>query len=190
MHEILDEHPLVKKFNWTNLITPEENEQAIDVIEKLVAGGHYFTNSPRYQTNVNLFQRNEAFWLKFRLSFLFSVFMYLGREARVSDMMAWSYMTNLDTEENRDLYWHTHNNNQWKTKMSGVWYLRIPDEIKDRDHAGTEFAPNGVDGDSKFFIRPAEFHWAIFPGNLWHRPGIIQSDKFRFIIAADVEYQV
>lgn len=190
MYTVVDENELVKKYNWSSLITEQDNLQAISVIEQLVANGNYFTNSPRYQTNVNLFQRTEPCWLKFRLSFLFSVFMYLGKEARVAEMMAWSYMTNLDTEENRDQYWHTHNNNQWKTKMSGVWYLRIPDDVRDRDYTGTEFAPNGVDSDGKFFVKPADLHWVIFPGSVWHRPGIIQSDKYRFVLAADVEYQI
>jgi len=189
MNTVIDQNELCKKYNFSSLITPEDNLKAISIIENLITEGHYFTNSPRYQTNVNLFGLDDPIWLKYRMSFLFSIFMYLGKEVQVSEMMSWSYMTNLDTVENRDIYWHHHNTNQWKKKMSGVFYLRIPDDVTDTDLAGTEMAPNGVDGPGKYFVRPSEFTWSIFPGTLWHRPGIVQSNKYRFIIAADVEYQ-
>jgi hypothetical protein len=189
MNKVIEQNDLIKKFDYSSLITIEDNRQAMKIIEDLVSKGNYFTNSPKYQTNINLFNLEHPVWLKYRLSFLFSVFMYLGREVKVSEMMAWSYMTNLDTEENRDMYWHHHNNNPYKKKMSGVFYLHIPDDVKDRDYAGTEFAPDGVEGDIKYFVPPSDLTWSIFPGNLWHRPGIIQSEKFRFVIAADIEIQ-
>lgn len=187
MYTAIDSNELIKKFDYTNIITAQDNQTAMRIIEDLIRKGNYFKNSPKYQTNINLFKLEEPVWLKYRLSFLFSVFMYLGKEVKVSEMMAWSYMTNLDTEENRDLYWHHHNNNPYKKKMSGVFYLHIPDDVKDRDYAGTEFAPNGVEGQNKYFVKPQEFSWAIFPGDLWHRPGIVQSRNYRFVMAADIE---
>jgi hypothetical protein len=105
-------------------------------------------------------------------------------------MMAWSYMTNLEGAEDRDKLWHDH----WHPStpdakmMSGVFYLHIPEDVKDRDYCGTEMAPNGPDADGKFFIRPEEFKWLIYPSNQWHRPGILQSNDYRFILAVDVEY--
>jgi len=189
MYTIVEENELCKKYDFSSLITEQDTQRAIEMIKQLIAEGQYFTNSPRYQTNVNLFGLPDPVWLKFRMSFLMSVFMYLGREAKVAEMMSWSYMTNLDTQENRDVYWHTHNTNQWKQKMSGVLYLHIPDDVENYDLAGTEFAPNGVEGDGKYFVKPAHLTWSIFPGSVWHRPGIAQSHKYRFVIAADVEYQ-
>ena len=124
------------------------------------------------------------------MSFLFSVFMYLGREVRVSNMMAWSYMTNLETHEDRDKLWHNH----WHPKnpdakmLSGIWYLHIPENVKDRDYCGTEMAPNGPDKDGKFFLKPTDRNWLVYPSDQWHRPGIPQSNDYRFIIAADIEY--
>ena len=109
----IESNDIVKTFNYSSTISAEDNQTVIKIIEELVDKGSYFTNSPRYQTNVNLFKLDESIWLKYRLSFLFSVFMYLGKEVKVSEMMAWSYMTNLDTEENRDSYWHHHNNNPY-----------------------------------------------------------------------------
>ena len=183
----IESNDIVKTFNYSSTISAEDNQTVIKIIEELVDKGSYFTNSPRYQTNVNLFKLDESIWLKYRLSFLFSVFMYLGKEVKVSEMMAWSYMTNLDTEENRDSYWHHHNNNPYKKKMSGVFYLHIPDDVKEQEYAGTEFAPDGVEGQNKYFVKPQQFTWIVFPGDLWHRPGIIQSNKYRFVIAADIE---
>ena len=125
------------------------------------------------------------------MSFLFSVFMYLGREVKVGNMMAWSFMTNLEGAEERDNLWHHHWHPQTPSNkmMSGIFYLRIPDDVKDRDYCGTEMAPNGPNDEEKFFIRPTDFNWLIYPGDQWHRPGIVQSNQYRFILAVDIEYQ-
>jgi len=190
MQSVIDQNEVFRKFDFSSVITKQDNETAVGIIRDIVADGNYFTNSPRYQTKENIFKRQEAVWLKYRMSFLFSVFMYLGREVKVSEMMAWSYMTNLEGAEDRNKLWHNH----WHPStpdarmMSGVFYLHIPEDVKDRDYCGTEMAPNGPEGDGKFFVRPEEFKWLIYPSNQWHRPGIVQSNNYRFILAGDVEY--
>ena len=190
MRSVIDQNEVFRKFDFGSVITKQDNETAVGIIRDIVADGNYFTNSPRYQTKENIFKRQEAVWLKYRMSFLFSVFMYLGSEVKVSEMMAWSYMTNLEGAEDRNKLWHDH----WHPStpdarmMSGIFYLHIPEDVKDRDYCGTEMAPNGPDGDGKFFIRPEEFKWLIYPSNQWHRPGIVQSNNYRFILAGDVEY--
>jgi hypothetical protein len=191
MLPIIEENNLVRKFNFSSLITKQDDFEACNVIRQIVADGNYFTNSPKFQTKENLFSRSESIWLKYRMSFIFSVFMYLGREVKVSEMMAWSYMTNLEGAEDRDKLWHDH----WHPKnpnskmMSGIFYLHIPDDVKDRDYAGTEIAPHGPEGDGKFYVRPTDGTWLIYPSNTYHRPGIVQSNQYRFILAADIEYQ-
>jgi hypothetical protein len=191
MLPIVEENTLVRKFNFSSLITKQDDFEACNVIRQIVADGNYFSNSPKFQTKENLFARPESVWLKYRMSFIFSVFMYLGREVKVSEMMAWSYMTNLEGAENRDKLWHEH----WHPKnpnskmMSGIFYLHIPDDVKDRDYAGTEIAPHGPEGDGKFYVRPTDGTWLIYPSNTYHRPGIVQSNQYRFILAADIEYQ-
>jgi hypothetical protein len=126
------------------------------------------------------------------MSFMFSLFMYLGREVKVSEMMAWSFMTNLQGAENRENLWHNH----WHPKnpnskmFSGVYYLHIPNDVKDRDYCGTEIAPNGAEQDGKYFITPTTGHWIIYPSDTWHRPGIVQSTQYRFVLAADIEVNV
>jgi hypothetical protein len=72
--------------------------------------------------------------------------------------------------------------------LSGIYYLKIPDDVQDLDYCGTEIAPNGVEGDGKFFVKPEIGNWIIYPSDTWHRPGIVQSNQFRFILAADIEY--
>jgi hypothetical protein len=189
--KVIDQNEVFRKFDFSSVITKADNQAACEIIKGIIADGNYFTNSPKYQTKENIFSRQEAVWLKYRMSFLFSVFMYLGREVKVSNMMAWSFMTNLEGAEDREKLWHNH----WHPKnpnnkmLSGIFYLHIPDDVKDRDYTGTEMAPDGPDGDSKFFVRPTDGSWLLYPSNQWHRPGIVQSNNYRFILAVDVEYQ-
>jgi len=190
MHTVIDQNSTFRKFDFSSTISQTDNTEAIGIIKNIIADGNYFTNSPKYQTKENIFGRSEAIWLKYRMSFLFSVFMYLGREVKVGNMMAWSFMTNLEGAEDRETLWHHH----WHPKnpdakmLSGVFYLDIPKDVKDRDYAGTEMAPNGPAGDGKFFVSPSDYTWLIYPSKEWHRPGIVQSNNYRFILAADIEY--
>jgi hypothetical protein len=187
MNIVIDENGLCKKFNYSSLITSADKDQAISSINTIIDSGAYFKNSPKFQTQENVFARPEACWLKYRMTFLTSVFLYLGREARVSNMMAWSFKTNNSTVENRDTYWHHHNKHSG-TSLSGILYLHIPDDVKDLDTCGTEMAPNGPDADGKFYVRPYEHTWLIYPSQTWHRPGIVQSDQWRYVLAADIDY--
>jgi len=186
--QVIDQNDTFRKYDFSSVITEQDNNTAIGIIKEIIAGGNYFTNSPKYQTKENIFGRQEAIWLKYRMSFLFSVFMYLGHEVKVAEMMAWSFMTNLEGAEDREKLWHHHHHKAEKKMLSGIFYLHIPDDVKDRDYCGTEMAPSGPSGDGKFFIRPTDFNWLIYPSNQWHRPGIVQSNNYRFILAADIEY--
>lgn len=192
MHTIIDQNQTFKKYNFSSLITDSDNQTACKIIKEIIESGNYYTNSPRFQTKENIFNRSESVWLKYRMSFLFSVFMYLGREAKVFNMQAWSFMTNLEGAEDRNNLWHHHwHPKQANSKMlSGIWYLDIPNDIIDRDTAGTEMAPNGPEGTGRFYVRPTDYNWLIYPSDQWHRPGIVQSNQYRFILAADVEYLV
>ena len=187
---VIDQNYVFRKFNFSSVIDTKDDIAACSIIQNIVETGKYFDNSPKFQTKENLFGRSEDIWLKYRMSFLFSVFMYIGKEVKVSNMMAWSYMTNLTTHENRDNLWHNHwhPQNPEAKMISGIWYLHIPEDVQDRDYCGTEMAANGPENDGKFFVKPSDGHWLIYPSDQWHRPGIPQSDRYRFIIAADVEY--
>jgi hypothetical protein len=190
MHTVIDRNDTFRKFDFSSVISLEDNESAIGIIKNIIASGNYFTNSPKYQTKENIFARPESVWLKYRMSFMFSVFMYLGREVKVSNMMAWSFMTNLDGVEDRETLWHNHwhPQNPNAKMLSGIFYLHIPEDVKDRDYCGTEMAPNGPENDGKYFVKPTDYNWLIYPSNQWHRPGIVQSKDYRFILAVDIEY--
>jgi hypothetical protein len=190
MQPVFDQTELVRKFNFRSVLTEQDDATACGIVTSIISDGNYFTNSPKFQTKENIFARPEPIWLKYRMSFMFAVFMYLGREVKVSNMMAWSFMTNLQSAEDREKLWHNHwHPSQPDAKMlSGVYYLHIPDDVKDRDYCGTEIAANGVNQPGRYFVRPATGHWIIYPSQTWHRPGIVQSDKFRYVLAADIEY--
>jgi hypothetical protein len=190
MHTVIDQNDTFRKFDFSSIITEQDNAEAISIIRNIVAEGNYFENSPKYQTQENIFARPEAVWLKYRMSFLFSVFMYLGREVKVNNMMAWSFMTNLEGAEDREKLWHDHwhPQNPNAKMLSGIFYLHIPEDVKDRDYCGTEMAPNGPNGDGKFFVCPSDYNWLLYPSNQWHRPGVVQSNDYRFILAVDIEY--
>jgi len=100
--KVIDQNNIFRKYDFSSVISKDDNIQTCDVVRNIIANGDYFTNSPKYQTKENLFARPEPIWLKYRMSFLFSVFMYLGREVKVSNMMAWSFMTNLEGAEDRE----------------------------------------------------------------------------------------
>jgi hypothetical protein len=190
MIPVIDYNSTFQKFDFSSIIKKEDNQQACEIVKDIISSGNYFTNSPKYQTKENIFSRIEPVWVKYRMSFLMSLFMYLGREVKVSNMMAWSFMTNLEGAEDRDKLWHNHwhPQNSNAKMMSGIFYLHIPEDVKDRDYCGTEMAPNGPTNDGKFFVRPTDGNWLIYPGDQWHRPGIVQSHNYRFILAVDVEY--
>jgi len=193
MIPVIDQDSIFKKFDFSSVITSDDTKYAINTIQQIINSGKYFKNSPLFQTEENLFKIQDPVWLKYRMSFLISVFMYLGREVQVSDMMAWSFMTNLAGQQDRDNLWHHHAQDVKEgsivKKMSGIMYLHIPEDVTDRDTCGTEMAPNGPTGDGKLFVRPSEYTWLIYPSKIWHRPGIVQSNNYRFILAADVKYR-
>jgi len=184
---VISQNEVFRKYNFASTVSPADIDEAKRIITDIIEQGNYWENSPKYQTKENLFARPEEVWLKFRMSFLFSVFMYYGREVKVGNMQAWSFMTSLNTAEDREILWHHHQHKPSPKSMSGIWYLHIPEDVNNRQYCGTEFAPQGPEKDGKFFVEPQEYSWLVYPSHYWHRPGIPQSDKYRYIIAADVD---
>lgn len=175
---------LVKSYDYSSLITDADAEEACAVIKSIIDSGNYFTNSPPYQTKENIFARPEAVWLKYRMTFLTSMFLYLGKEHRVANMMAWSFMTNNVSQPNRDTLWHHHDKHGMKG-ISGILYLNVPDP---NPESGTEMAPEGPEGAGKFYVGPNKHTWNIYPSETWHRPGVITTDAYRFVLAVDIGY--
>jgi len=91
---IIDSNDTFRKYDFSSTITQDDVNEAITIIKGIIDSGNYWENSPKFQTKENIFARPESVWLKFRMSFLFSIFMYMGREVKVGKMQAWSFMTN------------------------------------------------------------------------------------------------
>jgi hypothetical protein len=184
---LIDVNDDVAKFDFSSLITEQDQKEAMRQIRNIIDNGAYFKNSPKFQTQMNLFGIKDPVWLKFRMSFIFSVFMYLGREVSISQLMAWSFMTNNDVVEDRDNLWHTHHYTDGKNTISGIYYLHVPNDA-DYDTSGTEFAPNGVGSPERYTVKPTPYNWIIYPGRIYHRPTPPQSKDYRFVLAADLEF--
>jgi hypothetical protein len=171
-------------FDFSSLITADDCIGAKDDIRQIIASGNYFKNSPPYQTNENVFLRQSESWMKFKMTFIISCFMYLKQEVKIKNIQSWSFMTSDKTQENRDTHWHTHQYDNERV-LSGVFYLHIPNNA-DKATSGTEFAINGVDQPERWVSPVLDYHWFIYPGKTWHRPMPPQSSEDRFIIAADM----
>lgn len=176
----------VVHYDWSNLIDEESKKLMCNDINDVIAEGNFWKNSPPYQTNINIFGLPHEHWNNLKMSFIWSCFAYLGREAQIKSIKSWGYKTNIDTQEDRDTYWHQHIR-EGSTTISGVFYLNKPSEDDDLSTLGTEIAPNGVEGPEKYFAEMRVGNWIIFPGKTWHRPGILTSNNYRYIVAADME---
>jgi len=173
-------------YDWTSLIDANARKSLVSDIDEIIDQGHYWRNSPPYQTNINIFSLQSEHWNNLKMSFIWSCFAYMKQERQIKAVKSWGYKTNLQTEENRDNYWHTHIRPD-ATVLSGVYYIDMPANVN-FDIAGTEFAPNGVEHPESYHFAQAKIgHWIIFPGASWHRPGILQSNEWRYIVAADME---
>lgn len=183
----VDHQGIFENYNFGSVITEQDQIDAVKKITEIINSGQYFKNSPKFQTQVNLFGLEDPLWMKFRMSFIFSVFMYLGREVKINHLMAWSFMTNNEVSENRENLWHTHHYTEGKTTISGIWYLKIPTDA-DYKSSGTEFAPNGVEQAERLTLEPVPNNWLIYPGRIYHRPTAPQSKDYRYVLAADLEF--
>jgi hypothetical protein len=185
--KIIEQSSDFVKYDFSSVIKEQDCEAAKRIIKQIIESGNYFENSPKFQTKENIFNRSEDVWLKFRMSFMFAAFMYLGREVKITNLQSWSFITSLNHPEDREKLWHNHQFQGAKT-VSGIFYLHIPGDVDNYDTCGTEFAPNGLEDSERVFVKPTPYSWLIYPGKIWHRPGIVQSFQDRYVIAADMEF--
>jgi hypothetical protein len=175
-------------YDWNNLIGADSRRRLVANVDEIIASGNYFTNSPKFQTKVNVFGMQSTDWVNLKMSFIWSCFAYMNREVKIKNIQSWSFQTSLNTAENRDILWHNHDHDLTTTTISGVYYCQLPNDVKDLNTAGTELAPNGVESEGKYFAPWKTGQWMIYPGKIWHRPGILQSNENRYIVAADMEF--
>lgn len=172
-------------YNWNHLIGRKDRLAMCEDVRAIIASGQYWENSPKYQTNVNIFGEQGAHWSNLKMSFIWSVFAFLGKEVQIKNVQSWSFMTSRKYPENRDNLWHHHHHDQSVNSVSGVYYARVPVAKK---QCGTEFAPKGLEDASRIMLPPKEGEWVIYNSKEWHRPGELLSDKDRFIVAADLQF--
>jgi len=171
-------------YDWTGLISQEARNQITHDIDLAIGEGHYWKNSPPYQTDINMFGLQTQHWNNLKMSFIWSCFAYVQRERQIKTIKSWGYKTNLTTQEDRDTYWHQHMRDE-NLVVSGVYYAKMPMGC-DPATSGTELAHTTPQGDTEY-VPAKEGHWLIFPGKTWHRPGILESNDWRYIVAADME---
>lgn len=171
-------------YDWNSLIDEKHRDRMRNDIEMGIRAGKFWHNSPKYQTNWNVFQD----FTDLKMAFIWSAFRYLGKEVQIKNIQSWAFQTSLKHAEDRDTLWHHHNHNPATKTVSGVFYLHLPEDVKDLEKAGTELAPVSPEGEGNIFVPWKTGHWMIYPGAVWHRPGVVQSLNDRYIVAADMEF--
>ncbi len=176
---------MIKKYNFENLISTEDVDKVTIKVDELFDSDDWAKSVPHYQTWPDLFKYDQLF--KFKYSFILSCYLYLNKEVDIVDIKSWCYMNfysnfhRNSVKSKLDILWHSHSEDNTK-KLSGIFYLSNPKDVDDYSSTGTFFrgCPN---------IVPQDFHWFIYPSYLMHRPGKIQSEQKRYILAADLYYE-
>ena len=191
MTKIIEHNDIFRKYNYSGLITAEDNQHIIHTVQEIIAKGNYFdeAHSPKYQTKENIFARQTATFLKMRMTFIMSCFFYIGKEVKIKGINAWSFQTNVQDNLERERLWHHHHQDQTYPKLSGIYYVHIPKDEPNPNTTGTEFATSG-DLKETFYITPQPHTWLIYPSDVWHRPGICTSKENRYVVAGDMQYQI
>jgi len=171
-------------YDWTSLINASSKQRMMENIDQVIDAGDYWKNSPPYQTNINIFGLPTEDWINLKMSFIWSCFAYMKQERQIKSVKSWGYKTNVDTQENRDNYWHQHLRDD-SIVLSGVYYLKMPYGAN-LETSGTELAHTTPEGNTTY-VPAKEGYWLIFPGKSWHRPGILEKQDWRYIVAADME---
>ena len=171
-------------YDWTSLIDSDARRHMVTDIEYVIKDGHYWKNSPPYQTDINVFGLTTDYWNNLKMSFIWSAFAFMEKERQIKTIKSWGYKTNVDTQEDRNSYWHQHNR-EGSLVVSGVYYVKMPEGCN-LATSGTELAHTTPEGTTEY-VPAKEGHWIIFPGKTWHRPGILESKDWRYIVAADME---
>ena len=97
----------IKKYDWNYLITQKDRDMVCEDVKQAINDGKFWTNSPKFQTNFNVFGFQSPHWMKLKMSFIMSCFMFLEKEVQIKAIQAWSFMTKLPGED-REKLWHHH----------------------------------------------------------------------------------
>ena len=156
----------------------------MSIIDLIIDSGNIAKNVPGLQTLPYLFELQEFFKLK--QSFILSCSSYLNKNLDIKSLECWCHVNFYDFHKNedREKLWH-HHGSQSSYDLSGLYYLKVPSNIWTKNKSGTEFKDDKIKN-----IIPEDFCWFIYPSNLLHRPGLIKSNERRYVIAADIKYNI
>lgn len=174
-----------KFYNFNDIILEQDRKNVCNDVKSLIEAGRFWQNSPKYQTNLNVFGLNGEHWMKLKMSFILSAFMFLRKEVQIKNIQAWSFQTSLKYQEDRESLWHHHLHDTSVNSVSGIYYVHLPVE---EDICGTEFAPKGPKNKERLQLPPKVGHWLIYNSKEWHRPGELKSEDNRYIVAADLQF--
>mgnify|MGYP003343578492 CR=1 FL=1 len=168
-------------YDFTSLISVEENKGYCDFLEKYILDGGYDKDPdhwPKYQTDTTrFFDYKELTNLK--MSFLYSAFAFLGGPVNMVDLKSWALMSKPDMFRTLNGGWHHHDQYQEYgciSVLSGIYYARVNDHRE-----GTRFR--------EFVIDPSERHWYIYPGTLEHTTNKVVGPEWRMLFVADLLYK-
>ena len=182
---------MYETFDWTNLITKDDRSSIAEDIRSIIEQGDYYKNAPKYQTTMEVFSIKKPHWSKLRMSFYWSCFAFHKGEVSIKHLKSWGVITSSKWAEDRENLWHHHAwyANATLPRLSGIFYIELPEENLNDLECGTEFAPVGTKNSKRFWVPPLIGHWVIYPAELFHRPGILKSEKERIVVAADLGWE-
>ena len=87
---------LVKKYNFSSLITEEDNQLYKEEIDTLISNGDYWIQKgkPLYQTKGNLFESSSLHWLKLAYTFSTACKLYVEKDIPLCDYRSWGLRIN------------------------------------------------------------------------------------------------
>ena len=155
----------------SHMVSSKDVEDFISNVDRhLETKGHKGGSAPLFQTVGDIFEEPWAQIL--RESFMYACRQITNNVSLMPNPQGWCYKTNHETYSGVDAedLWHDHS-----IGVSGVFYLRVPDKT------GTEFQEVSIPN-----IVPRELHWHLFQSSWVHRPMKVESEDWRYVLAADM----
>jgi len=75
-------------YDWDSLIDANSRQRMVTNVDEIIASGNYFTNSPRFQTKVNVFGLQSNDWINLKMSFIWSCFAYMNKEVQIKNIQS------------------------------------------------------------------------------------------------------
>lgn len=184
------DHPFgIKEYSYSDF-TQSVMDSCVEHLEK-----HYFSNPdmcdlerPGHQTIQTLF--GDPMFSTISNAFLLSVRQYVNDPEIVTaidlnqehylEFDSWCYVNWKDDTYDEPGGWHSHNENNFPSSLSGIFFLRLQPGSKSE----TKFHV----GANLFELPPNEWSWFIFPSTYLHCPGDVTSSDKRYTISADLSF--